>query len=64
MGNRNNSVSRINPEVTLKTPVIIFITLAYSPLRIFIVFRIYPSPVFFIINYIKYLYIIYGTTIT
>ena len=57
-------MSKVGPEVALKALVIILATLAYSLLSMSIVFYIYLSLMFFIINYIKHLYIIYSTITT
>jgi hypothetical protein len=55
-------VSKAGPDVALKAPAIVLATLAYSLLRMSIVFYIYPSPISFVIDHTEHLYIIYGTT--
>ena len=55
-------MSRANSKIALKTPTIVLAALAYSLLSVFIVFHIYPSPVFFAIDHAKHLYIICDTT--
>ena len=62
IGSRNSLVSKAGPDVAMKALVIVLTTLAYSLLRISIVFYIYPSLISFTINYTEHLYIIYSTT--
>jgi len=62
MGSRNSSVSKAGPEVVLKAPAIVLAALACSPLRMSMVFRVYPSPVSFAIDHTEQPYVICGTT--